>query len=102
MSKTPQKLILNQKLREIPIYVINLKERKDKRKYINHHLEKKKIPFQFFLADKHPTSPKRGCLESHLTVIKNVLAENKHDMVMIFEDDAKFINSILSILLSKS
>lgn len=97
MSQTPQKLILNQKLREIPIHVINLKERKDKRKYINHHLEKKKIPFQFFLADKHPTSPKRGCLESHLTVIKKVLAEKKHDMVMILEDDAKFLDSISNL-----
>ncbi len=90
-------MIINQELKKIPIYAINLKERKEKRKFIKHQFEKKGIPFQFFLADKHPSSPKRGCLESHLTVIKNVLAENKHDMVMIFEDDAKFINAISTL-----
>ncbi len=87
-------MLLNQQLRNTYTYVINLKERKDKRKYITHQLEKKGIPYKLFSADKHPTSPKRGCLESHLTIIKRCVEEKKYDKLMIFEDDAKFIRSI--------
>lgn len=90
-------MIVSQVLKRTPVRVINLKERTDKRQYIKEQLDRRGIPFEFFTADKHPTSPKRGCLESHLTVIKDVIAEGTHDMVTICEDDAKFIGGISSL-----
>ena len=79
-------------LKDCEIVVINLKDRKDKKKYINKLFEKKKINFNFFSATKHE-NPKRGCLESHLTVIKNAI-EKGFKKVLIFEDDVKFVKSI--------
>jgi len=75
------------------VVVINLKERTDKRKYIKTQLERRGINFSFFTATKHPTDPKRGCLESHLEVIKQC----KDDELLIIEDDAKFLNSITTV-----
>ncbi len=90
-------MLIPQELSKTGIYVINLKERKEKRKYIKQQLERRNVPFQFFLADLHPTSPKRGCLESHLTIIRRAYEEKKYDKIMIFEDDAKFIGSFASL-----
>ena len=90
-------MLLQQNIRSIPIYVINLKERKEKRKYMKHLLEKKGFPFRFFMADKHPTSPKRGCLESHLSVIKKEISEGNRDKVILMEDDAKFNGSFADL-----
>lgn len=90
-------MIINQEYSNTGIYVINLKERKEKRKYIKHEMEKRKIPFQFYLADLHPTSPKRGCLESHLHLIRKTYEEKKYPQLMIFEDDAKFVGSISNL-----
>ena len=90
-------MLIPQELSKTGIYVINLKERKEKRKYIKQQLERRNVPFQFFLADLHPTSPKRGCLESHLTIIRRAYQEKKYDKIMIFEDDAKFIGSFASL-----
>ncbi len=84
-------MIVQQILNSTPTFVINLTERKDKRKAIKHHLDKKNIRFQFFDAQRHPTSPKRGCLESHLTIIKRCINENK-ERVFIMEDDANYIS----------
>ena len=71
-------------------YVINLKERSDKRIYIEKHLRDKKIKFNFFNATRH-TDPKRGCLESHISIIKRNV-DKSH--IMILEDDCKFIGNI--------
>jgi GR25 family glycosyltransferase involved in LPS biosynthesis len=85
------------------IVVINLKERKEKRDYIRNHLLTYKLDFNFFTAEKH-NNPKRGCLESHLEVIKKYTKPNTvNDIIpnikylMILEDDAKFINNFDSI-----
>jgi hypothetical protein len=90
-------MLIPQELSKTGIYVINLKERKEKRKYIKQQLERRNVPFHFFHADLHPTSPKRGCLESHLTIIRRAYQEKKYDKIMIFEDDAKFIGSFASL-----
>ena len=76
----------------IKVVIINLKERNDKRIYIEKELKSKNIKFDIFTATKH-NDPKRGCLESHLTVIKNAITNNQK-YLMIVEDDLKFINEI--------
>jgi hypothetical protein len=82
---------LNAYLNEANVNVINLKERNDKRIYIENELKNAKIKYNLFIANKHP-DPKRGCLESHLHVIKNNIGKCKY--LLIIEDDCKFINDI--------
>ena len=77
------------------VVVINLKERKEKRKYIEKQLERRNVKFSFFTATKH-SNPKRGCLESHLSVIENAIKNNIENLTII-EDDAKFLNSFSSV-----
>ena len=86
-------------LKNTKIIVINLKERKEKRDYIRSHLESFNIDYNFFTAEKHD-NPKRGCLESHLKVIKNHTKSNALSKItpyitnlLILEDDAKFISN---------
>jgi GR25 family glycosyltransferase involved in LPS biosynthesis len=67
---------LNKYLNNVKCVVINLKERNDKRNYIKKHLKLQNFDYTFFDATKH-SNPKRGCLESHLTVIQQTLDENK-------------------------
>ena len=71
---------------------INLKERRKKRTFMKKQAKKQKIKLNFFTATKH-SNPKRGCLESHLTVIENAIKEG-HNYLFILEDDAKFIKDI--------
>ena len=73
-------------------YVINLKERNDKKEYIEKLFKKENINFNFYRPNKH-LNPRRGCLESHLEIIKRGIKENK-DSLLIFEDDVKFIKPI--------
>lgn len=68
--------------------VINLKSREDKKEYITKQLKNRKQNFSFYFAEKHQ-DPKRGCLESHINVIKNNI--NTCDNLLIIEDDCKFI-----------
>jgi GT2 family glycosyltransferase len=83
-------------LEKIAVYVINLKERKEKRKYIHTHLNRRGIDYQLFQTTRH-VNPKRGCLESHLTIIEKVWKEGKYDKLLLFEDDASFIQSLKSL-----
>jgi GR25 family glycosyltransferase involved in LPS biosynthesis len=83
---------LNKELTNIPIICINLKKRHDKKKEMIKKCKRRKIPIKFFPAELH-TNPKRGCLESHLTVIKNAVKEG-HKNILILEDDAKFLKPI--------
>jgi len=75
--------------------VINLEERKDKKKNIINELQNKGINYTFFHPVKHE-NPKRGCLESHLTVIKDAV-KNKDKYLFIMEDDCKFIGNIYTM-----
>jgi GR25 family glycosyltransferase involved in LPS biosynthesis len=72
--------------------VINLKERKEKREYIQEHLISQGMKFDFMTVSKHK-NPKRGCLESHLAVIEKSVKSGVKK-VLIMEDDAKFIASM--------
>jgi hypothetical protein len=92
-------MLIQQEWSKIKVRVINLKQRKEKKKYIKQQLERRNIQHQFFQAELHPTSPKRGCLESHLQVIKEAIADKqrRYNKLMIFEDDAKFIGSFASL-----
>jgi GR25 family glycosyltransferase involved in LPS biosynthesis len=83
-------------LEKVAVYVINLKERKEKRKYIHTHLNRRGIEYTLFQTTRH-THPKRGCLESHLTIIEKVWKEGKYDKLLLFEDDASFIHSLKSL-----
>ena len=80
-------------INSIETYCINLKERKNKKNYIKKHFKKFGISnYKFFFAEKHE-NPIRGCLESHLAVIKLAI-QNGAKAVLIFEDDVKLLNNL--------
>ena len=87
---------LNKYFDNVKCVVINLKERTDKRTYIIKQLKSKNIQFSFFNATKH-INPKRGCLESHICVIKEALNEQTSKYLLIIEDDCKFIGNLSSM-----
>jgi GR25 family glycosyltransferase involved in LPS biosynthesis len=87
---------LNKYFDNVKCVVINLKERTDKRTYIIKQLKSKNIQFSFFNATKH-INPKRGCLESHICVIKEALNEQPIKYLLIIEDDCKFIGNLSSM-----
>ena len=80
-------------LKDCKIVIINLKERQDKKKYILDLFKNKKLQYTFFEATKHK-DPKKGCLESHLTVIQEAISQKKYKKLLIFEDDVKFVKSL--------
>ena len=86
---------MSQLLKNCPTFVINLIERNDKKTYIENLFKEKNIKFDFYRPQKH-SNPKRGCLESHLHLIKEAI-KNNHEKILIFEDDVKFVKSIKSI-----
>ena len=86
---------MSQLLKNCPTYVINLTERNDKKVYIEKLFKEKNIKFEFYRPQKHQ-NPRRGCLESHLHLIKEAI-KNKHEKILIFEDDVKFVKSLKSI-----
>jgi len=79
---------------KIPIIIINLRSRKDRKNYIKKHLKKNGLRnFEFYLTNRHE-NPVIGCLESHLNVIK-IAKQRKLKKVWIMEDDAVFKKNIL-------
>ena len=73
------------------IFVISLKNRKDRRKKIATNLKKRKVvPFKFYNAVKNVKNPARGCLQSHINIIRQA-KQKKLKSVMILEDDCKFL-----------
>jgi hypothetical protein len=70
-------------------FVISLKERDDRRKNVTKEMRNQKIAFQFFDGIKD-ANPIYGCTASHVGVIK-IAKEKKLPYVLIFEDDAKFV-----------
>ena len=75
---------LNKYLDNVECVVINLKIRPDKKIYIEKQLKSRNINSTFFVAEKH-NDPKRGCLESHLSVIKEAIKNKvKYQNVFIF------------------
>jgi len=88
-------MLINSQLGHIPIVCINLKIRKDKKKLMNKQAKKFHLEFAFFKAMLHE-NPKKGCLNSHLTVIKNAI-EKGYQRLLILEDDALFLKPIQNI-----
>ena len=86
---------LNKQLDGVRAICINLKSRKEKKKYMKIQCRRKNIPLKFFVATKHE-NPKRGCLESHLTVMKEAIADGIK-YLLIFEDDVKFKRKVLPL-----
>lgn len=77
------------------IYCINLKSRTDKRDFMVQQSKFFKFDFEFLTVDLHQ-DPARGCLESHLQIIKT--AKDLHlPNVLILEDDAEFIRFLHSL-----
>ena len=85
-------MYLNSKLNNIETICINLENRPDKRKWMQKQCNRRKIKIKFFLAKLHE-NPKRGCLESHITVIKDAI-KRKVKYLFVLEDDAKFLQSL--------
>ena len=81
---------LNKYLKDVNCKIINLTCRPDKKTYIQNHLKSRNIIYDFFMAEKH-SNPARGCLESHLSIIREAL-KNNIKYLMILEDDCKFIS----------
>lgn len=51
-----------------------------------------KMKLDFYTAERNK-NPRRGCLESHMAVIRNAIKEG-HKYVLILEDDAMFIRDL--------
>ncbi len=87
-------------LSNILVYGINLKDRKEKRKNLVKICERRNIPLNLFSAERHPLGGKRGCLDSHLRIIREAYQNKsksgaKH--LLIFEDDIKMIGSFANL-----
>ncbi len=68
------------------IICISLDTSKDRHEYMNYIKKEYKIPFEFKYFKKHNVSPIIGCMESHISVIKDAYLNNCKN-VLIFEDD---------------
>ena len=78
-----------------PIHVINLRNRPEKRRTVEAELDRRGIlKYKVFTAIPHPTSPKRGCLESHLHLIRQAIAQHL-PAITILEDDILFTHTPL-------
>lgn len=85
-----------------PIYVINLKERLNRKKYIKNHFKKYGITnYKFFEAYNAKNLEGKfkmnagniGCTMSHLLAIKDWYETSNEEYVIISEDDISFENS---------
>lgn len=89
-------MFLNSKLNLINLQCINLQTRKDRKTRMklqakNHALS----TLGYYTAKPDLTNPKRGCLRSHLAVIRKALQEkDKYPYLMVLEDDAKIIRPL--------
>lgn len=72
------------------IFCISLTDRKDRRKKIKKHMKNRKLYFKFYNAIKNTENPAKGCLQSHLNIIKLAKKQNLK-AVLIIEDDCFFI-----------
>lgn len=78
---------------KIPKVIINLRERKDRKLYMKKHLKKIGIDkYKFYITKRHQ-NPVKGCLESHINIIK-MAKEKQWNCVWILEDDCVFKQKI--------
>jgi GR25 family glycosyltransferase involved in LPS biosynthesis len=88
---------LNKDIQNVLSYGISLEERKDKRDKLKKLCKKNGIPLHLFIAQRHPEGGKRGCLDSHLRIIKEAYANKENTKaknLLIFEDDIEFVDSL--------
>ncbi len=83
-------MYLNKVLNKVEIKCINLRYRKDRKKRANLQFKRLNIPAKIISVKKHD-DPKRGCLESHLQLIKDSVKNSQCKSLMILEDDVLFI-----------
>lgn len=72
------------------VFCISLISRKDRRKKMKKHLKNRKVKFNFYNAVKNTKNPAKGCLQSHLNIIRQA-KKKKLKAIMILEDDCYFI-----------
>jgi len=87
--------------RQFPeIYCINLKERDDRHEHMIGEFLKYNLKVNFYRPKRNPFSGAKGCLESHLAVLKEA-KERGLPSVLIFEDDIDFLDDIRNVVLPK-
>lgn len=77
----------------LDIYCISIKERQDRKRLMNAQTKYHNFKLKYHIVEKHE-NPKRGCLESHLSVLRRSIKESKNDKVLILEDDAKLLKPL--------
>jgi len=78
-----------------PINIINLRNRPEKRRQVEEEMDRRGIlKYKTITVTAHPTSGKRGCLESHLRIIRDAVARGL-PAVTVFEDDIVFTQTPL-------
>lgn len=82
-------MTLNNAFPKCKTVCINLKHRKEKKIFMERQARKKNFKFDLYKTKLHK-NPKRGCLESHISVIQNA-KNNGYQSVLILEDDCLFI-----------
>ena len=83
---------INNKFPAVYPICINLKERKARKKWMISQAKNNNIKINFFTTELH-SEPKRGCLESHLSIIEQAIKDG-HKYLFILEDDALFIRPL--------
>ena len=68
------------------IVCINLKERPEKKEWVQTLSKKYQIPIEFYEVERHPEGGMVGCFESHLNIIRSCYQDHLNS-VLIFEDD---------------
>lgn len=85
------------------IVCINLKERPEKKVWVQKLAKKHGIPLEFYEVERHMEGGMVGCFESHLNIIRSCYQDHLKN-VLIFEDDfsptPSFINEILMNVIS--
>jgi glycosyl transferase family 25 len=82
---------------QIPIYIINLQHRDDRRQHIISELAKLKISNFQIVDGIQRDIPWLGCSESHIKCIQ-LAKENKLPYVLVLEDDAIFTDNTIELL----
>ena len=79
-------------------YCISIKERLDRQRSVIRQCNNLGLSFEFIKVKKNKKDPIKGCLESHLLCIKDAIA-NDYENILIMEDDVLFNNNLFRQLL---
>ena len=88
----------NSKLNGLPDYIdgcfcINVKERKDRLKKAKKHFVKRNVPVEYVVVKRNNANPAKGCLTSHLELVKLAKQRGWKNM-LVFEDDCILSTSV--------